>query len=110
MKKNTFNSDNERFKPIPVSSPTSNPLLFSIRSLVDLQLKTITDFLRPELATLTNDIIDIGAGNAPWKSFLPQGVKYTGLDIENANEFAMPNNEEILYYPGGGLSFFGESI
>ena len=72
-------SGKELFKPIPVSSPEDSPLLFFIRCLVDLQLKTITDFLRPELATLSNDIIDIGAGNAPWKSFLPQGVKYTGF-------------------------------
>ena len=99
------NSDKELFKPIPVSSPKDNPLLFFIRCLVDLQLKTITDFLRSELATLSNDIIDIGAGNAPWKSFLPQGVKYMGLDIENANEFAMRNSEEIVYYNGGIFPF-----
>jgi len=108
--KKYLNNDKELFKPIPVSSPKDNPLLFFIRCLVDLQLKTITDFLVLELSTLTNDILDIGAGNAPWKSFLQPGIKYTGLDIENANEFAMLKNEDIIYYPGGGIPFFGESI
>jgi SAM-dependent methyltransferase len=103
--KNTFNSDRELFKPIPISSPKDNPLLFFIRCLFDLQLKTITDFLRPELANISNNIVDIGAGNAPWKSFLPQDVKYTGLDIANASEFNMRNSEEIIYYQGGAFPF-----
>jgi SAM-dependent methyltransferase len=102
----TKNPDNqETFKPIPVSSPTDNPLLFFIRCLVDLQLKTIVDFLRSELATISNDILDIGAGNAPWKSFLPQAVKYTGLDIAKADEFNMQSHPDIIYYDGGIFPF-----
>jgi len=103
--KNTFNRDKELFKPIPVSSPADNPRLFAIRCLVDLQLKTITEFLRPELAKLSNNVLDIGAGNAPWKSFLSSQVKYTGLDIANAEEFAMRHSEEIVYYQGGRFPF-----
>lgn len=95
----------EVFKPIPVSSPKANPVLFFTRCLVDLQLKTIVDFLRPQLRTVTHDIIDIGAGNAPWKSFLPQGVSYTGLDIANASEFAMQKSDDIVYYSGGVFPF-----
>ena len=103
--KTNVTGNKELFKPIPVSSPKDKPLFFFIRCLVDLQLKTIVDFLLPELASISNDIIDIGAGNAPWKSFLPQGVKYTGLDIKNANDFAMRNQEDIVYYDGGVFPF-----
>jgi SAM-dependent methyltransferase len=104
-KKNSFKRDKEQLKPIPVSSPRDNPVLFYIRCLLDLQLKTIADFLRPELANMSNNILDIGAGNSPWKSLLPDDVKYVGLDIENASEFNMRQNNEIIYYPGGTFPF-----
>jgi len=102
---NTYKDDKEALKPIPVSSPKNNPILFFIRCLLDLQLKTITDFLSPELTAISNNILDIGAGNAPWKSFLPDDVKYVGLDIENASEFNMRENDEIIYYSGGIFPF-----
>lgn len=105
IKKNTFKHDKEALKPIPVSSPKDNPVLFFIRCLFDLQLKTITDFLRPELASVTNTILDIGAGNSPWKAFLPDEVKYVGLDIENAREFNMRQSDEIVYYSGDIFPF-----
>ena len=89
----------ELFKPIPVSSPNSNELLFFLRCLVDLQLKTIAAFLRPELKKVSNNVIDIGAGNSPWKCFLPEGAKYYGLDIESAADFTMRKNDEITYRP-----------
>lgn len=95
----------ESFKPIPVSSPKDNPLLFFVRCLVDLQLKTIVDFLRPKLESVSDNIVDIGAGNAPWRNFLPNGVRYVGLDVENAAEFHMRKNEDIVYYPGGVFPF-----
>lgn len=98
-------NNKEVFKPIPVSSPENNPVLFYIRCLFDLQLKTIVDFLRPALATVSDDILDIGAGNAPWKSFLPTKVKYTGLDIAKANEFNMQSSDGIVYYEGGVFPF-----
>jgi SAM-dependent methyltransferase len=98
-------SNVESFKPIPVSSPKDNPLLFFVRCLVDLQLKTIVDFLRPALRNVSNNIVDIGAGNAPWRGFLPNGVQYVGLDIENAAEFHMQKNEAVVYYQGGIFPF-----
>lgn len=95
----------EQLKPIPVTSPADNPFLFYIRCLFDLQLKTITDFLRPKLANISNTVLDIGAGNSPWKSFLSEGVQYVGLDTEEANKFNMRKNKEIIYYSGGIFPF-----
>jgi SAM-dependent methyltransferase len=95
----------ELFKPIPVSSPQNNRLLFFMRCLFDLQLKTINDFLLLELEKISNNVVDIGAGNAPWKSYLPNGVKYTGLDIANAADFNMQINEDIVYYQGDNFPF-----
>ncbi|MDD5268394.1 MAG: class I SAM-dependent methyltransferase [Methylococcales bacterium] len=98
-------SDKEQLKPIPVFSPRDNPVLFYIRCLFDLQLKTIVDFLRPELSNILNNILDIGAGNSPWKSFLPNDIEYVGLDIKNAGDFNMRENNEVIYYSGGIFPF-----
>lgn len=95
----------EPLKPIPISSPKKNPIFFYIRCLFDLQLKTIVDFLRPELARISSTVLDIGAGNAPWRYFLAKEVKYTGLDIKNANEFNMQQNDAIIYYSGDIFPF-----
>ncbi len=99
-KSKSFHYIKEQLKPIPVSSPKKNPIFFYIRCLFDLQLKTIIDFLQPELAKISNNILDIGAGNSPWRYFLAKEVKYIGLDIKNANEFNMQQNNEIIYYAG----------
>jgi len=105
MIKNAFKHDQETLKPVPVTSSKDNPFLFFIRCLVDLQLKTISDFLRPELSNVENSILDIGAGNSPWKSFMPNTINYVGLDISNASEFNMRQNDDIIYYSGSTFPF-----
>lgn len=103
--KNSVEYKKEHFKPIPVSSPKGNLIFFYIRCLFDLQLKTITKFLRLQLVTITDSVLDIGAGNSPWKYFLPKNVEYVGLDIKNANEFNMSQSEDIVYYAGDIFPF-----
>ncbi len=104
LKKKSFNPE-EQLKPIPVTSPIDNPILFYIRCLFDLQLKTITDFLRPKLGNICNSVLDIGAGNSPWKSFLGKDVNYIGLDTHASKDFNMKKNDEIIYYSGGIFPF-----
>jgi hypothetical protein len=56
----------ESFKPISVNSPASRPFIFSLRCVVDLQFKTIADYLRVEMAGMPpGAIIDVGAGESP---------------------------------------------
>lgn len=104
LKKKSFDPE-EQLKPIPVTSPIDNPILFYIRCLFDLQLKTITDFLRPKLGNICNSVLDIGAGNSPWKSFLGKNVNYIGLDTHAAKDFNIKKNDEIIYYSGGIFPF-----
>jgi SAM-dependent methyltransferase len=103
--KNAFKHEQEQLKPIPVSSPKDKAITFYIRCLFDLQLKTIHDFLRLKLSFLSNTVLDIGAGNSPWKDLLPKEVKYVGLDVENADEFNMLKNDDIVYYGGDVFPF-----
>lgn len=92
----------EAFKPIPVVSPSRSPMRFALRCLFDLQLATIVRRLRPAMANLkAGRILDVGAGESPWCSWLPAGAKYVGLDLATANEFGMSDRHgELVLYDG----------
>jgi 2-polyprenyl-3-methyl-5-hydroxy-6-metoxy-1,4-benzoquinol methylase len=93
---------NDSFQPISVKSPEQNHILFKLRCLIDLQLKTIVDFLKNDLMSLPKGkLIDIGAGESPWKYWLKKEHEYTGIDIRYSNEFGMSKRgSDILLYDG----------
>ncbi|WP_343669816.1 class I SAM-dependent methyltransferase [Paraburkholderia heleia] len=96
----------EPFQPISVKPPSANPVSFAIRCGVDLQLATIAKYLRPAMAELPPGcILDIGAGESPWKEWLPPACRYQGLDVENAGEFGMSGNRDIAFYDGKTIPF-----
>jgi SAM-dependent methyltransferase len=96
----------EKFKPIAVAPPSARPWLFRLRCIVDLQLGTIVAHLRPLMSHLHGRVLDVGAGESPWKEWLPTSATYQGIDIGNASEFGMhPNRQDIVYYDGGVMPF-----
>ncbi len=95
----------EAFKPIAVKPPSANRLLFWIRCRVDLQLLTIYDFLRPALNLVRGSLLDVGAGEAPWRELLHPAVTYIAVDVESAAEFGMAKHLETHYYDGTTLPF-----
>ena len=96
----------EEFRPIPVTSPVERPLAFSLRCLVDLQLATIVQHLRPALAGLNGRVIDVGAGESPWRGWLPQHSTYQGIDINSAANFRMSvQHHDVIYYDGNIMPF-----
>ncbi|MET0138125.1 MAG: hypothetical protein ABW192_07060, partial [Sphingobium sp.] len=84
-------TDTERFRPIPLRFNASVPsrIAFALRRFVDLQLGTIWTFLGPRLAGLRGDLLDVGCGEMPYRSFLPRAVRYTGIDVPQASAFSM---------------------
>ncbi len=92
----------EKFKPISVKDPRKHPTLFRLRCLVDLQLATIFRDLNEEISQLVGEqlILDVGAGEQPWKSLAQEHGTYLGLDIGNANEFGMADQKDVVYYNG----------
>lgn len=104
--------DIESFQPISVKRPSSNLFLFKIRCLVDLQLGTIVKCLRPALAKLPEGrILDIGAGESPWRGWLPKGSNYFGLDIENSDEFGIKlQGGDITLFDGCTIPFHDDSF
>ena len=95
----------ESFQPIAVRAPGESPWLFRARCAIDLQLLTIVRFLRGPLAACRGRVLDVGAGAAPWREFLPAGVEYLGVDIGSAADFGMRTHPDIVYYDGNILPF-----
>jgi SAM-dependent methyltransferase len=101
----------ENFKPISIKAPSSNPLLFSMRCLVDLQMKTVVRHLRPAMAKLEGRVIDVGAGESPWKEWLGDAASYHGLDIADAADFGMQSGrKDVTYYDGRKMPFEARSF
>ena len=59
----------EAFKPIPVRRGTGAMAEFryGARQWIDLQLLTCTRFLRPRLAQIQGDVLDVGCGEMPFR-------------------------------------------
>ena len=91
----------EGFQPIAVPPPGKSPMLFWLRCVVDLQLATIATRLRPSLAAVEGAVLDVGAGQSPWRDWLPATARYQGIDVGYAAEFGMaPARPDIIYYDG----------
>lgn len=98
----------ENFKPIAVTNPAAHPKLFKVRCLVDLQLATISKYLRPALLNVRGTVLDVGAGEAPWRGWLQAGAIYQGIDINNAVDFGMTEGLEGVHYYDGKLIPYGD--
>ena len=95
----------EAFQPISIRPPSENRLLFWVRCMVDLQLLTVFHFLAPHLASCQGRVLDVGAGEAPWRELLPAGVEYVGVDVDMSGDFGMRHQSGIIYYDGKTLPF-----
>lgn len=97
----------EQFQPIPLRFGTSRLSRISLRArcVVDLQLGTIWTFLGPQLAKLSGELLDVGCGEMPYRSFLPPAVRYTGIDVPQANAFAMRGSEDVVAFDGRAIPF-----
>jgi len=94
----------EGFKPIPVTSPANAPWAFGLRCVIDLQLATIARYLRPALKGLNGAVLDVGAGQSPWRGWLPTTTTYQGIDIGYAADFGMqPKVPDVIYYAGAEM-------
>jgi SAM-dependent methyltransferase len=101
----------ELFKPIAVKNPSDHPWLFKLRCVVDLQLFTISKYLRPAILNIHGSVLDVGAGQSPWRSWLPQGTCYQGIDVKNSGEFGMTEGlQDVVYYDGNLMPFSDASF
>lgn len=97
----------EEVKPIPIRRDAGvvGRLAFSGRMLGDLQLLTCTRFLRPLLSCMQGSVLDVGCGEMPFRSLLPEGARYTGIDVPAADDFGMRRHAEIVPFDGMTIPF-----
>jgi SAM-dependent methyltransferase len=97
----------EHVKPRPVRPPHAKyPWIFKLRCLFDLQLGTIVKHLCPEIQKITGMILDVGAGQSPWRYWLSKETQYQGLDVYHANQYAMELVvKDVIYYDGTIMPF-----
>jgi ubiquinone/menaquinone biosynthesis C-methylase UbiE len=100
----------EEFKPISVKydESWSGRILFSIRCLVDLQVRTVYAFLRRTVPTMQGKVLDVGCGESPYAHLLTTGASYTGIDIVYADQFGMNAKNHIMTFDGRTLPFSNE--
>jgi SAM-dependent methyltransferase len=71
-----------------------------LRRFSDLQLASIWNDLRPLLANETGVVLDVGCGEQPYRSLLPRGNRYQGLDIAESGERFGYARSDTLYVSG----------
>jgi len=97
----------EQFQPVPLrfGSSLKSRLAFRLRCVADLQLGTIWTFLGPQLKNLRGSLLDVGCGEMPYRGFLPQELKYVGIDVPEASAFQMQGNEDVISFDGRYIPF-----
>lgn len=97
----------EDFKPIPIRRDEGplGGLLFSLRTVGDLQLLTCTRFLAPLLASAEGAVLDVGCGEMPFRNLLGPKARYTGIDVPQSTDFGMRAHADILPFDGRNIPF-----
>ena len=104
------NIDNlaEQFPSPPNLSPEGGPaarIRFLLRRLADLQVASVLRHLIPWIEKLSGSVLEVGCGAQPYRTFIPSGCKYQGLDWEGANEHFQYQAPDTAYYNGREFPF-----
>jgi SAM-dependent methyltransferase len=102
----------EDYKPSPVRIAAGGigRIRFALRRLVDLQLASIWQHLGPRLAHMSGDVLDVGCGEMPFRSFLPTNARYVGIDVAEARSFGMTLQADIRPFDGQNIPFVDASF
>ncbi len=58
------------------------------------------------MSQLAGRVLDVGAGQSPWRAWLPPAATYQGIDVGFANEFGMDGGRsDVVYYDGKVMPF-----
>ncbi len=101
----------EKFRPIAHYAPNSFSarIKFYLRMILDFQFATIYRHLKPAMALFNGKMLDIGAGNSPYKHLLKNDTEYFGIDIKNSDNFGYTNND-VTHYDGKLFPFEDETF
>lgn len=102
----------EHFQPVPVrlGSSIASKIAFAVRRVADLQLATIWTFLEPRLSKLNGTLLDVGCGEMPYRGCLSPDLNYTGIDVPQAEAFAMRGSDKVVPFDGISIPFADASF
>lgn len=100
----------EAFQPIAVRPRSENKIFFWFRCLFDFQLLTISSFLTLPISHCKGKLLDVGAGEVPWREFFPPSIEYVGVDVDTFSQFGMRSHPNVIYYDGKILPFEDSSF
>jgi len=72
----------------------------ALRRFLDLQAGSIWRDLKDVLPRVTGTIVDVGCGAQPYRSLLPPGAKYIGIDSSAAKDHFGYEVPDTLYFAG----------
>ena len=95
----------EQLRPMPhlkTASGRVEALKRAARLFADLQVNTVSATVRPWLCARSGNLLEVGCGNQPYRSLIPAGCGYVGLDIEQAFDGCNP---DVIRFDGGRFPF-----
>jgi SAM-dependent methyltransferase len=101
----------EDFRPVR-NSRSSSPLgrvMFAVRLCADLQVATVHAHVKPFLASASGTIVDVGAGDMPYRHLVAPGCRYRPIDTSASNEFDY-TNAEVTHFDGTNIPFETDSV
>ena len=76
-------------------------LAASVRRFFDLQAGSVWNDVADVVADVRGKVVDVGCGAQPYRSLLPPGTSYVGLDVDEAEAhfgYAVP---DTIHFDGG---------
>jgi SAM-dependent methyltransferase len=101
-RKNLAGSVSESWTPPPLVDPTGSlgRWTAAIRRYFDLQAGSIWDDLADLLVGQSGKLVDVGCGGQPYRSLMPAGVEYVGIDVAQAKERFGYHARDTVYFTG----------
>jgi SAM-dependent methyltransferase len=75
--------------------------LATARRFFDLQAGSLWSDVAEEASAWSGKLVDVGCGAQPYRSLLPEGMQYVGLDIETAEESFGYATPDTIHFDGG---------
>ncbi len=92
----------ERWQPPPFVQPEgpASRAITSARRLFDVQAGSIWNDLAGELGTVRGTLLDVGCGAQPYRTLVPAGVRYVGIDTADAKDRFGYEIPDTTYFTG----------
>jgi SAM-dependent methyltransferase len=101
-------NNKESSPPMPNRPPgnkAKDKLLFILRQVADLQVASVFRHLKPWLAALSGEVLEVGCGAQPYRHLIPESCHYRGLDWQGAEKHFQYRTNDTIYYSGEQFPF-----